>query len=122
MTFYISCIILTELLMLAMVLHVLYYPGFTKKQKFWYLATFTAIMLCAAAEFVVHSGIYNVKMKGFLTVITVIQFSTAPLLAVLFSESLGLSTQKYGRIFAVVSFTVEIIGALTKQIFYFDAL
>ena len=120
MTFYISCIILTELLMLAMVLHVLYYPGFTKQQKFWYLATFMAIMLCAAAEFVVHSGVYSVKMKGFLTVITVIQFSTAPLLAVLFSESLGLSTQKYGKIFAFISFTVEIIGAFTKQIFYFD--
>ena len=120
MTFYISCIILTELLMLAMVLHVLYYPGFKKEQKSWYLATFTAIMLCAGAEFIVHSGVYSVKMKGFLTVITIMQFSTAPLLAVLFIKSFGLSTQKYGKIFAIVSYAVEIIGALTKQIFYFD--
>ena len=94
MTFYMSAIILTELMMIAMTLHVLHYSGFTREQKTWYLLTFSAVMLCSAAEFAVHCGAYDVKFAIPLTILTVLQFSTAPLLGVLFSGALGLPGQK----------------------------
>ena len=58
MTFYSCLILITELMMLAMTLHVLHYSGFTRTQKTWYLLTFVSIMLCAAAEYAVHCGLY----------------------------------------------------------------
>ena len=85
MTFYMCVIILTELLMLAMTLHVVNYTGFTKTQKTWFILTFAAVMLCAGAEFAVHCGYYDPRSKILLTVLTTAQFSVAPLLAVLFT-------------------------------------
>ena len=93
MDFYICLIILTELIMLAMSLHVLNYPGFGKSQKVWYLLTFICIMLCSGAEFAVHGIAYNDAFRIPLTVITVLQFSAAPILGVLFIGALGLRNQ-----------------------------
>ena len=45
--FYMTTIILTELMMVAMLLHVINYSGFTRAQKGWYIATFIAIMVWA---------------------------------------------------------------------------
>lgn len=121
MTFYMSAIFLTELMMIAMLLHVVGYSGFTKTQKAWYLLTFTSIMLCAAAEFAVHCGYYRPSFAVPLTVITVLQFSVSPLLGVLFTGALGLKNQaKVGIVAFLVSLTVEIIAAPFGWIFYFD--
>ena len=87
---YMWVIILTELMMLAMTLHVLYYSGFKKTQKIWYLFTFLSIMLCAGAEFAVHGIPYSDALRIPLTILTVAQFSLAPLLGVFFSGALGL--------------------------------
>ena len=122
MTFYMSISILTELLMLAMAFHVLHYSGFTKGQKAWYELTFAAIFLCAAAEFAVHCGYYKPSFATALTVLTVLQFSVAPLLAVLFSGALGLHHQKkVAVIFFAVSFATEVIAVPFGGIFYFNA-
>ena len=83
MTFYQGQFILTELMMMAMTLHVLHYTGFTKSQKTWFVLTFVAIMLCSGAEFAVHNGRYNPSFAIPLTIITVLQFSLSPMLAVL---------------------------------------
>lgn len=121
MTFYSVCIVLTELMMLAMVLHVMHYPGFHKEQRFWYLCTFIAIMLCAGAEYAVHCGYYRVSFAALLTVVTVLQFSVAPLLAVLFSGSLGLKRRgKHDGLFVLLSFGVELFAAPFGAVFYFD--
>ncbi|MBR5923452.1 MAG: HD domain-containing protein [Clostridia bacterium] len=121
MTFYSSVIIMTELMMIAMSLHVLHYSGFKKVQKGWYLATFISIMLCAAAEFAVHCGYYSPKYKIPLTVITVLQFSISPLLGVLFTGALGLTKQaKFAIFFVSASAVAEIISAPFGFIFYFD--
>ena len=120
MTFYMSAIILTELMMIAMTLHVLHYSGFTREQKTWYLLTFTAIMLCSAAEFAVHCGKYDPKFAVPLTILTVLQFSTAPLLGVLFSGALGLPGQKKIAIwFFAVNFVVETVCAPFGWVFHF---
>ena len=121
MSFYMSIIIITELLMLAMTLHVITYSGFTKIEKFWYLVTFISIMICTAAEFAVHCGVYDVKFAPVLTVLTVIQFSLAPLLGVMFSGALGL--HKQARITSIVfslNLLVEIAAAPFGKIFYFN--
>ena len=121
MTFYTSVIIMTELMMIAMLLHVLNYSGFTKTQKTWYLLTFISIMLCAAAEYAVHCGYYNPAYKIPLTVITVLQFSISPLLGVLFTGALGLTKQaKFAIFFVSASAVAEIISAPFGLIFYFD--
>ena len=109
--------------MIAMILHVLNYSGFKKEQKLWYLLTFVAIMLCAGAEFAVHykPENYNSSFAIPLTIITVIQFSTAPLLGVLFIGALGLKGQ--GKIaigFFAINLLVEIIAAPFGWIFYFN--
>ena len=90
MNFYMCLIILTELLMIAMSFHVFHYSGFTKVQKAWYLLTFISVIFCAASEFLVHCGYYDKAFAIPLTVITVLQFSIAPLLGVTFSGALGL--------------------------------
>ena len=119
--FYICSIIIIELLMVAMVIHVLRYSGFTKTQKKWYLMTFIAIMICSAGELAVHCGYYDKAFKIPLTILTVIQFSLAPILAILFSGSLGLKYQ--GRIalgFFGASFLTEVICAPFGWIFKFS--
>lgn len=121
MNFYTSIIILTELLMLAMTLHVLNYSGFTKTQKSWYLLTFLSIMLCAAAEYGVHNGHYQPRFALPLTILTVLQFSVAPILAVLFSGALGLRHQKkLAFVFFAVSLLIESVAAFFGWVFYFN--
>lgn len=121
MTFYSCSTLLAELLMLAMTLHVLHYSGFTKQQKTWYLLTFLAIMVCAAMEFAVHGGIYTPSLALPLTVLTVIQFSVAPMLGVLFTGALGLHSRRRTAVtFLVVNLLVETLSAPFGLIFYFD--
>ena len=121
MTFYTGTILLTELLMLAMTLHVLNYSGFTRQQRAWYLATFLAVMLCAGAELAVHGVPYRPPYAIPLTVLTVLQFSTAPLLAVLFAGALGLHRQnRFAVIFYALNLGLEVIAAPFGGVFYFN--
>ena len=122
MTFYSCVILLTELLMLAMILHVLTYSGFTKVQKIWYLLTFSAIMLCTAAEFVVHGIEYRPSFAVPITIITVMQFSLAPILGILFTGALGLHRQKRMAFFFLgLNLIAETVAAPFGWVFYFDA-
>lgn len=121
MTFYVSTIILTELMMIAMTLHVITYSGFNKNQKTWYILTFASIMICALCEFFVHCGYYDVKFKIPLTIITVIQFSLAPLLGVYFTGALGMHKQaQMASYFFSLNFFVEVILAPFGLVFVFD--
>ena len=122
MSIYTSITILTELLMIAMILHVLHYSGFNKKQKIWFIATFAAIMFCSAAEFAVHCGFYDPNFAIPLTILTVLQFSISPVLGMLFCGALGLKHQgKIAIIFLGVSLLIEIICAPFGWVFHFDA-
>ena len=122
MTFYACTFILTALLMIAMTLHVLHYTGFRKVQKVWYLLTFLAILLCSAAEFAVHCGAYDPKFAIPLTILTVLQFSVAPLLGVLFSGALGLPRQtNVAIVYLALNLVVEIAAAPFGLVFHFDA-
>lgn len=119
--FYPYVIILTELMMVAMVVHVINYSGFRKNQKIWYLLTFVTIMFCAAAEFMVHGGLYKPSFRILFTVITVLQFSAAPLLGVLFVGALGFD--KHLNVVLTVfaaHFLVEIVSAPFGWVFRFD--
>ncbi len=121
MTFYSCVVAVTELLMLAMILHVIRHTGFTKTQRSWYLLTFVAVMFCAAAEYAVHCGWYDPAWALPLTVLTVLQFSVVPMLAVLFSGALGLRRQ--GRVavaFFVLNLVFETIAAVFELVFRFD--
>ena len=121
MDFYTALIILTELLMLSMVFHVLNYSGFTKEQKTWYLLTFITIMLCSAAEFAVHCGYYDPRFALPLTIVTVIQFSLSPMLAVLFIGALGLKRQsRIAAGFFSVNALAQIALAPSGRVFYFN--
>ena len=122
MSFYTAATILIVILMVAMIIHVLNYSGFNKKQKGWFLATFTAISFCALAEFALHCGYYNVAFKIPLTILTVLQFATAPCFAMLFAGALGLKYQ--GKIVAVWFAFCLLIGVICAPfgwVFYFDA-
>ena len=68
MDFYMSSVILIELLMIAMIIHAMKYSGFTKTQKIWYLLTFSSVMVCTVAEYAVHCGYYNKKLDIPLTI------------------------------------------------------
>ena len=121
MTTYICSIILTELLMIAMTIHVLTYSGFDRTQKTWFTLTFLSIMVCAGAELAVHCGYYAPSYAPLLTVLTVIQFSASPMLAVLFSGALGLHRQaKKASWFLLINLVIEIAFAPFGKIFYFD--
>ena len=121
MTYYASAVIITELMMIAMILHVLAYSGFQRVQKAWYILTFVSVMLCCGAEFAVHCGFYNKVFALPLTVITVLQFSVAPLLGVLFTGALGLNNQAKTAVwFFAASLLVEVAAAPFRLIFYFD--
>lgn len=122
MTIYSSVILLTELMMLAMVIHVIHYSGFGKSEKRWYVTTFTAIMLCAAAEFcAIH---FDARGSGFvipLTIITVIQFSLSPMLPVFFAGALGM--RREARIvgqFFFLNVLAQIVSAPFGWVFFFD--
>lgn len=122
MNFYSSVNLLTELIMLAMTIHVTKYKGFTKEQKTWYLLTFIAIMVCSLAEFAVHCGYYYPGLAIPLSILTILQFSIAPLLGVFFSGALGIKNKiKYIIISFSVMFVIEVIAAPFGWIFYFDA-
>ncbi len=119
--YYLFSIILTELIMIAMLVHVAKYNGFTKNQKLWYIYTFSAIILCSMSEFVVHCGYYNKSFKILLYILTIAQFSTSPLLGILFSGALGVkNNKKYILIFYGVSILIEAILAPFGLVFYFD--
>ena len=121
MDFYGAIVLITELMMVTMSVHVLFYREFNKTQKGWFLATFIAVMFCAAAEFAVHCGAYDVAFKIPLTILTVLQFSLAPVMATLFAGALGLKHQ--GKIaigFFGVNFLIEFILVFFGKIFYFD--
>ena len=121
MTFYTGITILTELFMLAMSIHVTRYSGISRTQKLWFLLTFLCIMLCAAAEYPIHSGTYDPRHATALTVLTVLQFSFAPLLGILFSGALELPGQKrVTLIFLCVNLLVETAAAPFGLIFYFN--
>ena len=120
MTYYMSATVILIILMVAMSIHVLTYTGFNKKQKKWFIMTFAAISFCALSEFSLHCGYYDPKFKVILTILTVLQFSLAPCLAMLFAGALGLSYQ--GRI-ALVMFgaclIINVTCAPSGWIFYF---
>jgi HD-GYP domain-containing protein (c-di-GMP phosphodiesterase class II) len=121
MTFYLSTVILTEFMMLAMMVHVIRYNGFKRREKIWYILTFSAIMFCSLAEYAVHCGYYDSRLKIPLTILTALQFSIAPLLGVLFTGALGMRHQfKIMFIYLGVNLLVEIIAAPFGYIFYFD--
>lgn len=121
MNIYICSIILTELLMIAMTMHVLRYPGFDKTQKTWFTLTFVSVMICSASELAVHCGYYDSSYAVLLTIITVFQFSLSPLLAVLFSGALGLHQQaRRASWFLIPSFLIQAGCAPFGYIFYFD--
>ena len=123
MNFYNSSILITVIMMIAMTIHVLRYAGFNKKQKIWYTLTFGAISFCALAELAVHCGFYDPIYKIPLTIITILQFSTAPLLGILFSAALGLNKQKeVTLVYFIINLIVEIICAPFGAIFRFDDL
>jgi hypothetical protein len=122
MSFYSWLITLSELLMFAMTLHVIHYSGFTKEQKTWFSLTFISVMVCAFAEYVVHSGHVPIKSEVVLTAITIMQFTLAPMLGVLFVGALGLHRQvSMAVLLFLVSLLVEVIAVSSNAIFYFDA-
>ena len=117
MTFYLSITLITEVLMLTMIMHIVGYSGFTKSQRTWYILTFVCIMICSLAEFAVHCGYYDSKFKVILSIITVMQFSLAPMLGILFVGALGLKSQKkIGIPFLCANLLVEIICAPFESI------
>lgn len=122
MTLYAGTILLTELMMLAMIIHVANYSGFKRVEKTWYITTFGTIMLCAFAEFIAKH--FDARRSGFvlpLTILTVVQFSLTPLLPVFFAGALGLRREaKIVGAFFLVNVIVEVIAAPLKLIFYFD--
>ena len=123
MTFYTGITILTELIMLAMTLHVRSHSAFSKQQKLWFLLTFAAVMACAAAEYAVHCGFYDPRYALPLTVVTVLQFATSPLLGIFFSEALGRNRQRKAAvvIFYCINLLVECVAAPFGWIFSFGA-
>ena len=123
MTIYMGAIVLTELLMLAMSLHVLNYPGFTRAEKRWYLYTFIAIFFCAGAEFIsVHFDASGPAFAIPLTVLDLTQFSVSPLLPVFFVGALGMRRQAtVAGAFFFLHVLAEIVSAPFGWIFYYDS-
>ena len=120
MTDYASLNLLISLLMVAMTLHVLTYSGFNKKQKAWFAATFISVIFCSIAEFTVHCGYYDPGFAIPLTILTVLQFSVSPVLAMLFAGALGVPKQ--GQIaggFFAANLITQTICACFGAIFYF---
>ena len=106
--------------MLSMTIHVLRYQQFNRSQKGWFLATFISIMFCTMSEYFVHNDYYFPSLKLLLTIITIVQFSLAPVLGMLFAGALGLKNQ--GRIAAIyfgINLVMEISLAPFGLIFSF---
>ncbi len=122
MTFYAAMTILLELTMITMIPHVVHYVGFTKQQKTWFLLTFCCVIVCSVAEFAVHGIPFRPIYALPLTIITVLQFSLSPLLAVFFSGALGLHEEAKRAIkFFALNGIVELIAAPFGWIFYVDS-
>ena len=122
MSYYATIVIIAELLMVTMIAHVLFYREFNKTQKGWFIATFLGVMICNAAEYAVHCDVYSPIFKIPLTLLTVLQFSLAPVMAMLFAGALGLKYQ--GKIaigFFGANLIIEIVLACLGKNFYFDA-
>ena len=120
MSFYVAIVILVELLMISMTIHVLFYKQFNGSQKGWFIATFASIMLCTVSEYVVHNDYYFPSLKIFLTILTIIQFSLAPVLAMLFAGALGLKNQgRIATIYFGINLILEIVLAPFGLIFSF---
>ncbi len=121
MTFYLSATIIIELLMIAMILHVVAYSGFTKAQKLWFVATFLLVIICSLAEYAVHCGVYKASWRIPLTCLTVIQFSLAPILTGLFTGALGMRSEARSAIRLFMVHTVyEVLAAPFGMVFYFN--
>ena len=121
--FYLFAIVITELLMLAMLIHVVTYSAFTRDQKQWYVFTFVAVMLCAAAEVIalLLSG-HGKAVIVPLSIITAIQFSITPMLPVFFAGALGMRRMiKLSGSLLLVHALIEFISPFFGWIFYFDA-
>ena len=119
--YYTASTIILILLMVTLTIHVLGYSGFSKKQKSWFIATFAAISFCSLAEFALHCGYYWDVFKIPLSILTVLQFATAPCFAMLFAGALGLKHQlKIAIGVFAVCLTIGIICAPFGWIFYFD--
>lgn len=107
--------------MIAMIMHVLTYSGFNQTQKTWFTLTFISVMICSASELAVHCGYYDASYAVILTIVTVLQFSMSPMLAVLFSGALGLHKQaRKASWFLIPSFLIEVCCAPFGYVFYFD--
>ena len=123
MDFYTAATILLAILMIAMIIHVLNYTGFDKKQKKWFTLTFSSILFCASAEYALHCGYYDPKFKIILTILTVLQFAVAPTFAMFFAGALGLKNQgKVAIGFFSFCLTIGITCAPNGLIFFFDDL
>ena len=110
------------LLMIAMTIHVIRYSGFNKQQKAWYIVTFISVLFCSGAEYAVHCGRYDPAFAVPLAILTVIQFSVAPCMAVFFSGALGLHKQaRMAILFFIPHALLEIVAAQFGWIFRFDA-
>ena len=121
LNFYIAATILLLVLMIAMIIHVLNYSGFDKKQKRWFVGTFALISFCALAELAVHCGYYDPSFKIPLTILTVLQFASAPCFAMLFAGALGLRHQREAVLITLgVCLLIGIICAPFGWVFYFD--
>ena len=122
MNYYSAATLLLTVLMVTMIIHVLNYSGFNKKQKSWFVATFGTITFCALAEFALHCGYYDPAFKIPLTILTVLQFSIAPSFAMLFAGALGLKHQRLiVNCYGVLCLLVNTICAPFGWIFYIDA-
>ena len=121
MNFYDAATLILSVLMIAMIIHVLNYSGFDKHQKGWFVATFSAIVFCALAEYAIHCGYYSVIFRIPLTILTVLQFATAPCFAMLFAGALGMKHQlKIALAAFAFCLTIGIICAPFGWVFYFD--
>ena len=119
--FYLGTIAIINLMMLGMTFHVLAYSGFTRRQKKWFTWTFLTIVLCCFAEFAVHCGFYDADFRIPLTILTILQFSLSPILAMLFCGALGLRGQKVVAIvFFSLGLVAEFVCAFKGWIFSFD--
>lgn len=123
--YYTFITVLLVLLMIALSIHVLTYSGFNRRQKRWFIATFSAISFCALAEFALHFNGDNTtidpRFNGVLTVLTVLQFAIAPCFAMLFSGALGLKYQiRIVFIWFAICLTIGIICAPFGWVFYMD--
>lgn len=124
MNLYVGMIVLTELMMLALTLHVVNYTGFTRVQKAWFLLTFLSTMLCAAAECIAIE--FDARGAAFsrpLTVLTEVQFALTPMLPVFFAGALGVhNLAKWAGALLSVNVLAEVILAPFGWIFYYDAM